>query len=67
MCEHGARLRRQRRTFIMKLLLVKEYYQCSNCGYQLIIGSEYRPLKWLTSILFTQQDLNPSKSDLTHT
>lgn len=67
MCEHGARLQRQRRTVMMKLLLVKEYYVCANCGHQIVIGSEFRPLKWLTSVLFTQQDLNPSKSDLTHT
>jgi hypothetical protein len=66
MCEHGVRLQRQRRTRVMKLLGVKEYYICSNCGYELLIGSENKFIKRLTYALYPNQIVGFNKSDPTH-
>jgi hypothetical protein len=66
MCEHGARLQRQRRTRVMKLLGIKEHYICSNCGYELLIDSENKLIKRLTSVLYPNQIDGFSKSDPTH-
>ncbi|NOJ17451.1 hypothetical protein F0239_08205 [Vibrio jasicida] len=35
MCEHGIYLQRRPRTFMQKILGIKEVYVCSKCGYVL--------------------------------
>lgn len=35
MCEHGIYLKRRQRTFLEKILGIKEVYVCSKCGHVL--------------------------------
>ncbi|PAW09655.1 hypothetical protein B6K85_16060 [Vibrio sp. V1B] len=35
MCNHGVYLQRQQRSWIQKLIGIKEVYVCSKCGYVL--------------------------------